>query len=497
MKRTTTTTTTGRGRLGLPVLYTVVVLQSFAQSGTQAVLALFCANYLDFSDSRSTLVVNLFMGVYNLFGPAGAVLSDYRLGNYMLQCYSTALWTLGALIMLLATIPAVLDLGAWVKLTTAFAGLALTAIGYGAINPVQSVLLADQFGPGEETAMIRSFSYFYLFCNIGNLGGELGGPVLREYVSFFSVFAAVAGAMLVSTALFVAAGGSYRKVPPKAWIPPPPPGGYGPAGPRNVSTLQGIWYSIRSLSHICKVFAPLPVFWALLYLQSSVWIFQGEQMSLALKGDVTIPPDIMPSLDDILCVVLIPILDYIAYPLYKRCTGRTLSLLGRMAGGMAAVSFANVLSGLLQLYIDSQPANSVTIAWQCIPYVFISLGEVMVAIPGLDYSYNAAPPAMKNVVTALWCLTQAAGSLLDAAIFSIPYISRARPPVFFGLAVLMAAFLAVFLVLTRNTPVVEASAASLDKVEPPPPCTSTVTAAALHAADPANATTPLLPSHRQ
>jgi len=136
---------------------------------------------------------------------------------------------------------------------------------------------------------------------------------------------------------------------------------------------------------------------------------------------------------------------------------------------MAAVSIANVLTGTLQVYIDSQPANSVTIAWQIPQYIFISLGEIMVAVPGLEFAYSQAPPAMKNIVTALWCLTQAMGSLLDAGLFSLPYVSRARPPVFYGLALLMALFLGMFMWLTSSYEYLETATATLEEIEPPPP----------------------------
>ena len=65
-----------------------------------------------------------------------------------------------------------------------------------------------------------------------------------------------------------------------------------------------------------------------------------------------------------------------------------------------AVSFG--VTGLLQRYIRSQPRKSVTILWQVPQYVFVSAGEILVAIPGSEFAYSQAPPNMKNTVTAMW-----------------------------------------------------------------------------------------------
>lgn len=45
----------------------------------------------------------------------------------------------------------------------------------------------------QSKAKDRSFSWYYLFCNVGTLGGELGMPVLRQSVGFIISWLTVLG----------------------------------------------------------------------------------------------------------------------------------------------------------------------------------------------------------------------------------------------------------------------------------------------------------------
>ena len=52
-----------------------------------------------------------------------------------------------------------------------------------------------------------------------------------------------------------------------------------------------------------------------------------------------------------------------------------------------------------------------SINWQLLAYVILTLGEAMVSITGLEFSYTQAPNSMKSSVMALWLLTVASGEL--------------------------------------------------------------------------------------
>jgi POT family proton-dependent oligopeptide transporter len=43
-----------------------------------------------------------------------------------------------------------------------------------------------------------------------------------------------------------------------------------------------------------------------------------------------------------------------------------------------------------------------TITWQVLPYVLLTLGEVLVATTGLEFAYSQAPLSMKGAIMAFW-----------------------------------------------------------------------------------------------
>ena len=46
-----------------------------------------------------------------------------------------------------------------------------------------------------------------------------------------------------------------------------------------------------------------------------------------------------------------------------------------------------------------------SVNWQFLAYVILTLGETMVSITGLEFSYTQAPNKMKSAVMALWLFT--------------------------------------------------------------------------------------------
>ncbi|XP_048049481.1 solute carrier family 15 member 2 isoform X1 [Megalobrama amblycephala] len=57
-------------------------------------------------------------------------------------------------------------------------------------------------------------------------------------------------------------------------------------------------------------------------------------------------------------------------------------------------------------------ANNIHIAWQIPQYVFLTAGEVMFSITGLEFSYSQAPASMKSVLQAGWLMTVAFGNVI-------------------------------------------------------------------------------------
>jgi POT family proton-dependent oligopeptide transporter len=96
------------------------------------------------------------------------------------------------------------------------------------------------------------------------------------------------------------------------------------------------------------------------------------------------------------------------YPALRRI-GWEPTALRRMGWGIAFSGFAWVGAGLIQLHIDG--GNSTSLAWQTLPYLLLTFGEVLVSATALEFAYSQATQAMKGVIMAFWYLASTFGSL--------------------------------------------------------------------------------------
>jgi POT family proton-dependent oligopeptide transporter len=267
---------------------------------------------------------------------------------------------------------------------------------------------------------------------VGNVIGESVCPTLRADVSYFSVFLLLAICTSLSLALFLLGSPHYTKLPPD-------PAKRVTECTLSPETKEVVW-------RMARIFAPLPIFWGLYFQQSSTWVFQSQAMNRNLFS-WSIPPDIIPTFNDILVCVLIPLLDRLVYPALRRC-GLPLLPLSRIAAGILCTALAFVCSGLLQLYIDRAPADSVWVLWQIPQYVFITFAEVLVIITGLEFAYSQAPVHLRSVVSSMTYISSALGQALVAVVEKVSVGSQAGD--FFLFAALMFLFLLLFLALVRG-----------------------------------------------
>jgi len=90
--------------------------------------------------------------------------------------------------------------------------------------------------------------------------------------------------------------------------------------------------------------------------------------------------------------------------------------------------------------------KNVSMLWQFVQYLVITVAEIMVSITGLSFYYSEAPIAMKSVVSAAWLCTNALGDLFVVIITSLAHFeSQAMSFFFYGL--LMALDMLLFITL--------------------------------------------------
>ena len=80
-----------------------------------------------------------------------------------------------------------------------------------------------------------------------------------------------------------------------------------------------------------------------------------------------------------------------------------------MTAGIAFAGVSWIIVGVMQLVLDG--GHAFTIAWQMLPYAFLTLGEVLVSATGLEFAYSQAPLSMKSAIMAFWSLSVTIGNL--------------------------------------------------------------------------------------
>ena len=176
---------------------------------------------------------------------------------------------------------------------------------------------------------------------------------------------------------------------------------------------------VRSVLQILIVFALVTPFWSLFDQKASTWIIQGRQMVMPDfawlpqgMGDVLrgwfVSPSQMQALNPLLVMLLIPFNNIVLYPLLRRM-GFQVTALRRMGWGIVFSGVAWIAAAVLQLWIDG--GDQVALAWQSVPYLLLTFGEVLVSATALEFAYSQAPHAMKGVIMAFWYLTSTFGSL--------------------------------------------------------------------------------------
>jgi POT family proton-dependent oligopeptide transporter len=171
--------------------------------------------------------------------------------------------------------------------------------------------------------------------------------------------------------------------------------------------------SVRGVLRVLIVFALVTPFWSLFDQKASTWIIQGREM-LIPHGEWWWPSWLikdaaqMQALNPLLVMLLIPFNNLVLYPLLRRM-GFQVTALRRMGWGIAISGVSWIIAGVLQLYIDD--GHQMSLAWQSLPYLLLTFGEVLVSATALEFAYSQATQAMKGVIMAFWYLTSTFGSL--------------------------------------------------------------------------------------
>ncbi len=166
-----------------------------------------------------------------------------------------------------------------------------------------------------------------------------------------------------------------------------------------------------NLLRVLLVFLMIIPFWSLFDQTMSSWVLQGEKMQpLTLSHSESVSfvfgAEEMQSINPLFVMTLVPLVTLLIYPRI----GRWAKPLRRMGCGivLAGVSYLSVAA--IQSMLDS--GAQLSILWQAIPYLLLTISEILVSTTGLEYAYTAAGPNLKSIVSGFWFLTSTLGNFL-------------------------------------------------------------------------------------
>uniref|UniRef100_A0A8D0FVX2 Solute carrier family 15 member 1 n=1 Tax=Strix occidentalis caurina TaxID=311401 RepID=A0A8D0FVX2_STROC len=357
---------------GYPLSIFFIIINEFCERfsyyGMRAVLVLYFKYFLQWDDNLSTAIYHTFVALCYLTPILGALIADSWLGKFKTIVSLSIVYTIGQAVMSVSSINDLTDHNQDVALYIALSmtGLILIALGTGGIKPCVSAFGGDQFEDDQEKQRTRFFSIFYLSINAGSLLSTIITPILRAqecgihskqrcYPLAFGVPAAL---MAVSLVVFIIGSGMYKKVKPQGNIMIQVSKCIGFAiknrfrhrskeFPKREHWLD--WASekydkrlIAQTKAVLKVlflYIPLPMFWALFDQQGSRWTLQATTMD----GNFTVNP--------ILIIIMVPVVDAVVYPLIKKCK-INFTPLRKITVGMFLASLAFVAAALVQVQID-------------------------------------------------------------------------------------------------------------------------------------------------
>ncbi|TNN43608.1 Solute carrier family 15 member 1 [Liparis tanakae] len=339
-------------------------------------------------------------------------------------------------------------------------GLLLIALGTGGIKPCVAAFGGDQFGEHQEKQRRTFFSVFYLCINGGSLLSTIITPILRaqecgiytKQKCYSLAFGVPAALMVVALVVFIVGSGMYYKAEPQGNIM------------HDVSRCIGFAIKNR-FRHRSSQYPKRKHWmdWAEEKYAGSRWTLQATTMD-GNFGLLVIQPDQMQASEEFftfdteIISILIgspEVVKNISLAKEKRQTLLMTSNINAdwmltndltakpQEGNNAVRSVFSIRSGSesceysrdfgfgssytffipstlvigpncqdsITVTEDIKP-NSVHMALQIPQYFFITVGEVMFSVTGLEFSYSQAPSNMKAVLQAGWLLTVAVGNFI-------------------------------------------------------------------------------------
>ena len=382
----------------------------------------------------------------------GGYLADSFWGKYNTIAVGTSVYIVGILVLFVTSLPSITSqhtaLGGFIS------AIILIGLATGMIKANLSVLIADQLPKtkphiktlknGERViedpniTLQNVFMLFYLMINIGSLS-VMATTQLEKHVGFWAAYLLPFGFFWIAVAVLFLGKKHYVRPPigdrvlAKSfriiWMLIKNKFDFDVAKPSCNPEANYPWTDkfvdeIHRALSACKVFLFYPIYWTCYGQMLNSFVTQSSM--LELHG---IPNDFLQVFNTVSLIVLIPLFEYVVYPIIRRFT--PFRPISKIFFGFTFGSLAMVWACVLQHYIYAAPPcynhplscpdgpNHVNVGWQIPAYILISLSEIFASITGLEYAYSKAPSSMKSTIMAMFLFTNAFGAAIGCALSPI------------------------------------------------------------------------------
>lgn len=370
-----------------------IVANEFAERfcfyGINAVLTVFLTKKLGMGQADATTWHSLFKTAAYFFPLVGSIVSDVFWGKFKTIITFSLVYAAGCAVISISP-----------DQTGLLIGLSMVAFGTGGIKPCVSANVGDQFTGKNQHLIERAFSYFYLAINAGSSISIYFCPVLLEHDYRRLTFGLPATMMLLATLVFWLGRKRFAVVPPagKAWA-------------RDVFSKDGL----KLIASLSVLYLFVACFWAL-WDQSNgqTWTLQAESslMDKTVFPGFKILPAQIQVVNGLFILGLTPVFSFVIYPLLNKIFPMT--PLRRIGLGLFVIATSFVIVGRIEAAI--QAGHTVSVWWQILAYVVLTMSEVLVSITALEFSYKQAPLRVKSFIIALFLLSSSIGNLITATV---------------------------------------------------------------------------------
>ena len=376
---------------GIPFIVGNEAAERFSFYGMKAILTVFMIQHLKMSDSTANEWYHNFGGLVYALPILGALLSDLFLGKYRTILYLSLVYCLGHLVLALNE-----------SQNGLFWGLLLIAFGSGGIKPCVSTHVGDQFDDTNKSLITKVYGIFYFSINFGSFFSTLLIPYLLQKYGPSIAFGLPGLLMFLATFVFWLGRKKFVHIPanPKLIL-------------KEICTKNFLSLAIK----LGVIYLFISVFWALYDQTGSSWVIQSNSTFMNKTIDLGfIKFDILAAqihaINPIFVMILVPIFSFLIYPaiekkikfkpLYKICLGMFL----------CALSFFIIAYAESKIYLGIE----VSVVWQILAFLVLTVGEVLLSLTALEYSYTQAPVSVKSIIMSLYLMSVSLGNFTTAAI---------------------------------------------------------------------------------